>query len=263
MMRQVDYLEQALALLPTDTRFPFEEGQPDYAWADEQAALVVIKQEGVNLWATLQWRHPLLNDVRHVDNALPNDKVRVHYSTPDYDLVATTAMQSTDAMYSLYTWKFGKYLVAMNASPETKYELELPADRPASTMDLISKQEIDLSTNPIIQPQNTLVLEWPGDFQVTSIADDTIVPQVYSLKQNYPNPFNPTTTIEYSIAQPENVRITLFNALGQKVKVLVDEHQLSGTHKLTMNANDLSSSVYFYSIQAGTFTETRKLLLIK
>lgn len=264
MMRQIDYLEQALDLPKTDVRFPFEEGQPDYAWADEEAALVVIKDNGCQLWATLQWRHPLLNDVRHPNYARTNDKARAHYLTPEYDLMATTAMSSTDGMYSLYIWQFGKYLVLMNASHDTEYEFELPEGSPGSALDLISDSQIDLSSNPIIQPQNTLILEWPEDLIVSSEeAENDLSPATYKLEQNYPNPFNPTTSIKYSISKSGNVRIFIYNILGQKVVTLLDEHKVSGSYSVSFNAKNLTSGVYFYSIQADDFYHTKKMILMK
>ena len=263
LMRQVDYIEQALEMPATNYRFPFEEGQLDYAWADEEAALVSIKQGGTQLWATLQWRHPLIDDVRHVDNAIPNDIIRVHYQTPEYDLMANSAMFNMDGMYSLYVWQYGKYLVLMNASPDTEYEFELPKGSPNSAMDLISESQIDLSSNPVIQPQNTLILNWPKEIVVSIEEDISILPTAYELEQNYPNPFNPSTTIEYSIAKPGYVKIVIYNLLGQKVKTLVDEHKIIGSYSVSFNAKNLTSGVYFYSIQADGFIQSKKMLLMK
>ena len=264
MMRQVDYVEQALDMPATDTRLPFEEGQPNYAWADEEAALIVIKDDDVNLWAAMQWRHPLLNDVRHVDNAMTNDKVRLRYTTPEYDLIATTAMQNIDGMYSLYIWQFGKYLVLMNASPDTEYEFVLPEGSPNSAVDLISEKNLDLSSNPVIQPQNTLILEWPKDLIVSTKELETeLSPTSYKLEQNYPNPFNPTTKIEYSVAKAGKVNIAIYNILGQKVKTLVNNFKLLGRYSVNFNASNLPSGVYFYTIHADGFAQTKKMLLLK
>lgn len=268
MMRQVDYIEQALGMPPVAVRYPFEEGQPDYAWADEQAGLVVIKEGGHQLWATMQWRHPLLNDVRHVDNALPNDKVRVHYSTPEYELLATTAMQSLDEMYSLYIWQFGKYLVLMNASPDTDFEFILPQGSPGSAIDLISKTQIDLSTNPVIQSQTTLILEWPEGGVLSTNEELIEVQTSFMLGLNNPNPFNQSTTIEYSLSSAESgyaksIQLVVYDIHGNKVATLVDEKQSTGSYKVNFDASNLSSGVYYYQLKSGNLYQTRKMVLQK
>jgi hypothetical protein len=84
------------------------------------------------------------------------------------------------------------------------------------------------------------------------------------LSQNFPNPFNPTTNIEYDVSHPINIKIDVFNALGQKVTTLIDNqlHQI-GEHSVTFDANNLSSGIYYYVLTANGFTETRKMTLIK
>lgn len=268
MMRQVDYIEQALGMPPTTVRYPFEDGQPDYAWADEQAGLVVIKDEGHQLWATMQWRHPLLNNVRHVDNALANNKVRVHYSTPEYELLATTGMQSLDDMYSLYIWQFGKYLVLMNASPDTNYEFILPEGSPGSALDLISKTQIDLSSNPVIQPQTTLILDWPEGVFVSTKEELIGFLTSFMLGPNNPNPFNLSTTIEYSVSSLETgydkpIQLVVYDIHGNKVATLVNEKQSTGSYKVNFDASNLSSGVYYYQLKSGNLYQTRKMVLQK
>ena len=102
------------------------------------------------------------------------------------------------------------------------------------------------------------------DSVVTGVTENRAeVPFVYSLEQNYPNPFNPTTTIAYSIASAGQVRIDLYNALGQKVKTLVNEHKPAGRYQVTVDASDLSSGVYFYRIETGSFHAVKKMVLIR
>ena len=87
--------------------------------------------------------------------------------------------------------------------------------------------------------------------------------QKYQLKQNYPNPFNPSTNIEFSIPQSSDVRLIVYNQLGQTVATLVDKPLSAGGYSVDWNAEGLPSGVYFYRITAGDFTQTRKLLLTK
>jgi len=85
----------------------------------------------------------------------------------------------------------------------------------------------------------------------------------FSLAQNYPNPFNPTTTIEYNLPKSEFVTVKIFNLLGQELETLVNEQQGVGKYTLRFDASRLTTGVYFYRLQAGSFTEVRKMLLVK
>lgn len=88
-------------------------------------------------------------------------------------------------------------------------------------------------------------------------------PYSYSLAQNYPNPFNPVTSIKYSVAGKNLVSIKVFDILGREVSVLVNEVKDAGSYEMSFDASKLSSGVYFYSIRSGSFTETKKMLLVK
>ena len=89
------------------------------------------------------------------------------------------------------------------------------------------------------------------------------VPTVFLLSQNYPNPFNPSTKIKYSVPQSSNVTIKVFDILGKEIETLVNEEKPAGTYELTWIAEGLPSGVYFYQLKAGSFIETKKMLLLK
>ena len=89
------------------------------------------------------------------------------------------------------------------------------------------------------------------------------LPSEFSLSQNYPNPFNPSTTIRYGLPHKSAVQLTVFNTLGQQVAQLVNAEMEAGYHEVQFDGNGLSSGVYFYRIQTGSYVETKRLLLIK
>jgi hypothetical protein len=88
-------------------------------------------------------------------------------------------------------------------------------------------------------------------------------PKEYALMQNYPNPFNPATTIEYSIAADGNVKLKIFNTLGEEVKTLVNEYKTAGSYKINFDASALPSGVYYYKIETGRFTSVKKMILLR
>ncbi len=89
------------------------------------------------------------------------------------------------------------------------------------------------------------------------------VPAKYALQQNYPNPFNPATTINYQL--PENVHVTvkIYDVLGREVMTLVNESESAGYKSVKLYASGLPSAVYFYRLQAGSFSETMKMVVLK
>lgn len=88
-------------------------------------------------------------------------------------------------------------------------------------------------------------------------------PQQFVLEQNFPNPFNPTTTVRYTLPTSSKVKLTIFDIQGKEVAVLVNEEQTPGWKEVEWNASGFSSGMYFYKLQAGSFVETKKMLLVK
>ena len=95
------------------------------------------------------------------------------------------------------------------------------------------------------------------------IEVDIRVLDKFTLEQNYPNPFNPTTTIGYVLQEKNNAKLTLLNALGEEIAVLVNEAQTPGEYEVIFDASTLTSGVYFYRVKVGNFSDTKKLLLMK
>jgi CubicO group peptidase (beta-lactamase class C family) len=121
--------------------------------------------------------------------------------------------------------------------------------------------------NSTITGNNTLYLLANSEMDsintsATSVDDETL-PQEFALDQNYPNPFNPSTTIRFSIPQSSFITLEVFNALGEKIDVLVSEELNAGTYNYDLNASNLTSGIYLYRLQATDFVETKKMILMK
>ncbi len=89
------------------------------------------------------------------------------------------------------------------------------------------------------------------------------VPTEFRLSQNYPNPFNPSTTIAYSVPSSCQVRLTVLDILGREIVELINEQKFAGTYEVKFNASNLPSGIYFYRLTAGSFSNTKKMILIK
>ncbi len=103
-----------------------------------------------------------------------------------------------------------------------------------------------------------------------SIQTNDHNPEIYFLAENFPNPFNPVTHIQYGLPKTSNVKIEIYNAVGQKIKTLLDKSKPAGRHQVDFNAQNLSSGIYFYRIEVvdqvrrtGEFSQVRKMILIK
>ena len=91
----------------------------------------------------------------------------------------------------------------------------------------------------------------------------TVIPAKFELSQNYPNPFNPATTIRFSLPQAGEVKLTVYNLLGQVVTTLVNGYREAGTYNVNWDASNLSTGVYIYRVEANTFSLTKKMTLLK
>jgi flagellar hook assembly protein FlgD len=104
---------------------------------------------------------------------------------------------------------------------------------------------------------------------ITDIPDNSIqLPFGYHLYQNYPNPFNSHTTMKYYLPKPNQVKVEIYDVLGQKVKTLINQPQNSGMHQVVWNGRDengnsVSSGVYIYNLTSGNYSASKKLLLLK
>lgn len=180
-IKMVDVFQEVQNLAETDTRLPMEDEQ-DFAWADEQAAGVVVKQDDTRFFATLNYRHGYCNGCdRRKSNAVTSDIARIHYTTDTIDRIANVEMDSPYGIFELYTLKYGPFLMAMNCSEDTSYEYD-PDDFISGT-DLISGE---VMTAPITLAPGTTVIFY-DDYDIGSRSPD--------------NPGNVTNGLEYKAYQ--------------------------------------------------------------
>jgi hypothetical protein len=100
-------------------------------------------------------------------------------------------------------------------------------------------------------------------FNVTSVVAEDFQPKEVRLEQNYPNPFNPRTTIQYAVNSRQFVNIKVYDVLGTEITTLVNKQLPAGNYKITFDAAELPSGIYFYQLRVGNFIETKKMILLK
>ncbi|MDD5361305.1 MAG: Omp28-related outer membrane protein [Ignavibacteria bacterium] len=102
-----------------------------------------------------------------------------------------------------------------------------------------------------------------SDYTVTGIGNIEKIPTNYDLGQNYPNPFNPTTNLNFSVPKDGNVVFKIYDIKGKEVATYIDGYIKAGTYSVTIDGTALSSGIYFYKLMAGSFTETKRMMLVK
>lgn len=108
-----------------------------------------------------------------------------------------------------------------------------------------------------------ILLDRMGDDITDVVENEYTLPNSFKLFQNYPNPFNPETKIRFELSSTKFVRLQVFDALGREIAVLVNEEKFPGSYEVKFNASHLSSGIYYYVLRAGSFTESKKMTLIK
>jgi hypothetical protein len=111
-----------------------------------------------------------------------------------------------------------------------------------------------------------------ADGSVIKVADNTLtgvdptntgIPTSFALQQNYPNPFNPATVIKFSVPEASKVTLKIYNSVGAEVMTVTDKEYAAGNYIENVNMEGFSTGVYFYTLSAGNFKETKKMMLVK
>jgi hypothetical protein len=170
----------------------------------------------------------------------------------------------------LVTSHFGGIAVANAQTTQLRNSVFGTAGSPAQSTNFSANGTMAQST-PIgvcVAPGVALHAGFWGIYWVPTGVDDTPAPYETRLYQNFPNPFNPSTTIEYSIAQPTRVEIVLFDVGGRKVKTLVDEVKSPGLHRVVWDGRNergeqVASGIFFCRLRADAYSSVRKMILLK
>jgi hypothetical protein len=102
-----------------------------------------------------------------------------------------------------------------------------------------------------------------GSFEYSDVVEVEVVPNKFELSQNYPNPFNPSTTIQFSLPKQTQLKINLYNMLGEQVATIAEGMYESGYHKVSFNASTLPSGTYVYRLESSDFVQVKKMMLLK
>ncbi len=190
--------------------------------------ITVTKPNGGELWQRglsyfIQWNDNIVEDV--VIQLYKGDKLST--------TIASTSNHRAYKWYISTTFAIGSdYSIKIKSKTDTLFDI---SDKYFAVID---------TTNTFVKNESSVVKD-------------------YALYQNYPNPFNPTTTIYFALPSQSFVSLKVFDMLGRKVATLVSENMSAGSYTRQWNATNISSGIYFYRLQAGSFTETKKLVLLR
>jgi hypothetical protein len=159
---------------------------------------------------------------------------------------------------------------AVEEDPSVTTTLTLPglSDQRMTGIDVLNGFQQEMITeveNGNLVIRNLMVKDYPiimSSASVVDIATDRS-PFTFALLQNYPNPFNPSTKITFTLPKPEHSTLAVYNTLGQRVATLLNTKMTAGSHDVTFDASALPSGIYFYRIQAGEFSQVRKMMLLR
>jgi hypothetical protein len=157
-MQDLPHIERLVSLPAGSYRFPMEEGQPpNFLWADEKAGAAAIRNCGDRLYAALNWRRGFTDDIADAQHTRVNDIARIHLTRDRYDRIATIVMDSPRELGRFYTATFGPYLIGMNLSSDSSFEL--PTFSPVSgAFELVRSVAVAAGSKVMVPPFETRIL---------------------------------------------------------------------------------------------------------
>jgi len=188
---------------------------------------------------------------------IPVDSVKVYANgiqVAEFSVAAAESAARFIRELELHPTRDTWYVVASTGNTPIPIGLIQDNSGPVTPIGLTNPIWVDVDGDGIFLASNSSTAVETGS---------TRQPDAFALEQNYPNPFNPSTTFAFSLAHSAQVRITAFDVLGKVVAVLKDERMAAGAHKLVWDAQGVANGVYFIKMEAGTFHQTRKAVLMK
>lgn len=221
---------------------------PSYTW------VLVPTVDTSTVQIDIEWKQDAA-----VDYSELSKKLELPFTLQEATILSATHSSAGDVTENLRTWdeNYAELL------PEEWIRLEFQAPPPTQGLErsfvfVSHGRYVSLGSKPSLAK---------GSQQTGTTANVTqafqSLPKEFSVSQNYPNPFNPTTIIKYQLPKDSYVTLKLYDILGREVKVLVDEMKVAGYHEVSLDASQLSSGVYLYSLRAGDFNSVKRLLLLK
>jgi hypothetical protein len=137
------------------------------------------------------------------------------------------------------------------------------AQSPAGQCTLHSTFFLDNNSGWVVGSGGTVLKTRIENINSVNDKDHGQLARTFGLSQNYPNPFNPSTIITFSLPTRSFVSLKVFDGLGREIGILVNKELVAGTYTVKWNASGMASGVYFYRLHAGTFTESKKLILLR
>ncbi len=210
------------------------------------------------------------NGIIVTDNSLPN----LNRTTNGLSTITTLSGVSAMSLQGTAKWVYGTQYVYIAASDNNSGGAVEESTNGGATWSQMTTANVNtlISHIDLIYTGGTVYAYSVGvntgtilklSRPIGIIRIGTEVPAEYKLEQNYPNPFNPETTIKFSIPKGNFVSVKMYDMLGREVKTLVNEFKEPGNYSVTVDAAALSSGVYFYQLNAGSFTESKRLSLVK
>jgi L-ascorbate metabolism protein UlaG (beta-lactamase superfamily) len=174
------------------------------------------------------------------------------------DLASQNITYALLPMDSIYTMSPAEATQAA-AMIQAKHDIPIHTMPPPDTYSDAKVARFASPNKLIVRPGSTIEL----NAKSTLVEEAPEIPTGFSLSQNYPNPFNPTSIIRYSISRGEFVSLKIYDISGKIVETLVDREQNSGNYKITFNGSHLTSGIYLYRLQAGSFSDVKRMIFVK
>jgi len=212
----------------------------------EDSVFVIISGDTVQIWNTGAYEN--CGCLFRMDITLSNDTIYI-----------TEVDTSTDWMYCMCHFDL---FASVTGLPNGMYYVEVFRYMPLYGTDTVFVGSTSFTYGGSVLVFNSQSFQ-SDCYNITETNKGEEQPKEFRLEQNYPDPFNPTTNIKYSIPNLELVKLKVYDVLGREVATLINEEKPVGNYEVEFNTTTLSSGVYLYRIQAGTFVETKKMVLIK